>query len=382
MRREGVEPDAFSFVGLLNACASVCALEEGRRLHQQIIDRELETDMFVNSSLVDMYAKCGSIVDAKRAFDKMSTKNVVLWNALLGGYAMHGHAKEALEHFEQMVDGGVEVDRVTFLSLLSACGHAGLVDEGLYYFSSMGKDHGISPTVKHYACVVDLLGRAGRLHEAEDLIETMPCAPDATVWMSLLGACTVYGNVEVGEGIAKQVLETHPGESAGYVLLSNLYASAGKWESRASTQRLRTEKGVEKQPGRTWIEINNEVHSFRVDERNHPRLNEIYVELRSLYTKMAEIGYVPDTGFVLRDLEEEEKVSRLEHHSEKLAIALGLISTPPGTPLRIYKNLRVCGDCHTATKFISKVTGRTIIVRDANRFHHFEDGHCSCGEYW
>ncbi|CAM6093772.1 unnamed protein product [Calypogeia fissa] len=382
MRQEGVEPDAFSFVGILNACASVSALEEGRRVHQHIIYRGMESDVFVNSSLVDMYAKCGSIADARRVFGKISTQNVVPWNAMLGGYALHGHAKEALGHFEQMAAEGVEVDMVTFVSLLSACSHAGLVDEGLYYFETMGSVHGIYPSIKHYACMVDLLGRAGRLQEAEDLVEAMPCEPDVTVWMSLLGACRVHGNLELGERIAKQILELHPENSAGYVLLSNIYAAAGKWDSRASIQRLRTDKGVEKQPGRTWIEVNNEVHSFRVDDQDHPQLTEIYAELRRLSTQIREIGYVPDTRFVLHDVEEEHKISLLGHHSEKLAIAFGLISTPPGTPLRIYKNLRVCGDCHTATKFISMAVGRSIIVRDANRFHHFEDGFCSCRDYW
>jgi pentatricopeptide repeat protein len=256
------------------------------------------------------------------------------------------------------------------------------VDEGLRYFETMTSMYNISPTVEHYAVMVDLLGRAGRLNEAEDLIKMMPCEPSASVWKSLLGACRIHGNVEMAERIAKRVLEIDPGDAAGYVMLSNIYAAAGKWDKSANVHKQRLERGVKKQPGRTWIEVNKRMHSFTVDDQNHPQIVAIRAELKKLAVQMEEIGYVPDTKFVLHDVEEEEKVARLCHHSEKLAIAFGLISTPPGTSLRIFKNLRICGDCHNATKFISRIVGRTIIVRDAHRFHHFEDGYCSCRDYW
>jgi hypothetical protein len=230
--------------------------------------------------------------------------------------------------------------------------------------------------------MVDLLGRAGRLHEAENMIMAMPCEPHVAPWMALLGACRIHGNVEMGERVAKQILELDPENSAGYVLLSNIYAAAGNMHLSKNVEQQRKERGVKKQPGRTWIEVNNEVHTFVVDDQDHPQMIEIRAELKRLYGQMQEAGYVPDTKFVLHDVEEEEKVYHLCHHSEKLAIAFGLISTPPGTTLRIFKNLRVCGDCHTSTKFIAKIVGRAIIVRDANRFHHFECGVCSCRDYW
>ncbi|CAK9204512.1 unnamed protein product, partial [Sphagnum troendelagicum] len=376
------KPDYVTFMGILSACASVAALEEGRHIHKQIIRSSCESNVCVGTSLIDMYSKCGSIEDAWSVFNKMATRNVATWNAMLGGYAMHGHGKDALEHFEQMCLEGVEPDRVSFLVLLSACSHAGLLDEGLCYFESMGPVYSIPATLELYACMVDLLGRAGHLHEAEDLVKAMSCEPDIYVWVALLGACRVHGEVEMGERIAKQVLELNPGDAAGYVLLSNIYAAAGKWDLRANIQRQRLRMGVKKDPGQTWIEVNSEVHTFTADDQNHPQISEIHAELKKLSRQMNDVGYVPNTKFVLRDVEEEEKVTRLWHHSEKLAIAFGLISTPPGTPLRIFKNLRVCGDCHTATKFISKLVGRAIIVRDANRFHHFENGLCSCRDYW
>ncbi|CAM6033764.1 unnamed protein product [Sphagnum compactum] len=383
MQQEGLIPDSFTFVQLLNACASLRALESGRQIHAQIIQSGCECNIFVESGLIDMYAKCGSLADArKKVFNKMTTRDVVAWNTMLGGYAMHGLAKEALELLERMCKEGVEVDNVTLVALLSACSHLGLVDEGMHYYESMGLVYGISSTVEHYACMVDLLGRAGHLDEAEDLIKTMPFEPNVAVWKALLGACRVCGNVEMGERIAKEVIDLDPGNSAGYVLLSNIYAAAGKWDISADIQCQRLERGVKKEPGRTWIEVNNEMHSFMVDDQGHPHITEIHAKLRKLSAQMEEIGYVPDTRFVLHDVDEEEKALQLCYHSEKLAIAFGLISTPPGTSLRIFKNLRICGDCHTATKFISRIVGRTIIVRDAHRFHHFEDGYCSCRDYW
>ncbi|CAK9238416.1 unnamed protein product [Sphagnum troendelagicum] len=399
MQQEGMIPDRFTFVPVLNACASLEALEEARHIHAQIIKSGYESDIYVGSSLVDMYAKCGHIEDARQVFDRMPTCDVVACNAMILGHVKCGQGERALELFQQMQSEGVEPkalqlfqemqhegvepNLVTFIGVLNAsCSHAGLVDEGVHFFESASLVYSVCAAVEHYACMVDLLGRAGCLGEAESLITTMPCEPSGSVWNALLGACRIYGNVEMGERIAKRVLESDPGNAAGYVLLSNIYAAAGKWDSSANVHRQRLERGVKKEPGRTWIEVNNEVHSFIVNDEEHPQISEIHAELKRLSVPMNNLGYVPDTRFVLHDVEEEEKVSRLCHHSEKLAIAFGLISTPPGTSLRIFKNLRVCGDCHTATKFISKIVGRVIIVRDANRFHHFENGLCSCRDYW
>ncbi|KAH8944737.1 hypothetical protein BDL97_12G000400 [Sphagnum fallax] len=382
MQQEGVQPNHVTFVGVLNACASVIALEEGRRVHQQIIQSGLESDVFVGSSLVDMYAKCGSIEDACRVFNKMPSRNVVTWTAMLGGCAMHGHGREALRHFEQMCDEGVQPNDITFVCVLSACSHAGLVDEGMCLYASMIRDYMIPAKLEHYTCMVDLLGRAGHLQEAENMIMAMPCKPQAASWRALLGACRIHGNVGMAERVAKQILEMEPENAAVYVLLSNIYAAAGNRHLCENVERQRKERGAKKQPGRTWIEVNNEVHTFVAQDQDHPQMIEIHAELQRLSGLMHNAGYVPCTELVLDDVEEEEKVSHLCHHSEKLAIAFGLINTATGTPLRIRKNLRVCKDCHTSAKFISKIVRRAIMVRDANRFHHFEDGVCSCMDYW
>jgi len=242
-------------------------------------------------------------------------------DCMLNGYAMHGCSKEALQHFECMCEEGVEVNEVTFICLLSACSDAGLVDENsLHYFSLMASDYNKSVNQEHYACMVDILGCSGLLGEAEDLIKTMACEPSAAVWMALLGACRVHGDVEKAEQILKKVLELDPENAAGYVLLSNIYAATDKRDLSANVERWRRERGVKKLPGCTWIEVNEEVHTFVVDDQDHPQMTEIHAELWRLSGQMHDAGYVQDTRFVLHDVHEEEKLFHLCHHSKNLAI--------------------------------------------------------------
>jgi pentatricopeptide repeat protein len=219
MQQEGVQPDSVTIVAVLNACASVVALEEGRSVHEQIVEHGWDSDIFVMNSLIDMYAKCGSMEDAWRVFSKMPSRDVVTWTVILGGCAMHGHGKEALKLFEWMCKEGVQPDDVTFVCLLSACSHAGLVDEGMHCFALMSTVYGISTKLEHYTCMVDLLGRAGHLQKAENLVMAMPCKPHVAAWMALLGACRIHGNVEMAERVAKRFLELEPENAAGYVLL-------------------------------------------------------------------------------------------------------------------------------------------------------------------
>jgi hypothetical protein len=230
--------------------------------------------------------------------------------------------------------------------------------------------------------MVDILGRAGYLEEAHDFINSMPIQPDATVWGSLLGACRNYMNIRLGELVAKHLLQSCSENAAHYVLMSNIYAAAGRWDDVAKVRKMMKDRGVEKNPGCSWIEINNKLYAFLAEDRAHPQMHKIYAKLDELFGQMKEAGYVPDTNFVLRNVEEEQKEYFLCYHSEKLAIAFGLINTSDRTPIRIAKNLRVCGDCHSAIKFISNIVERNIVVRDANRFHHFKDGLCSCGDFW
>ncbi len=239
MQREGVQPGPVTFAGVLNACASIVALEEGRDVHEQVIQSGCESNAFVGTSLVDMYVKCGSMEDALRVFNKLPSLNVVSWTAMLKGYAIHGHGKEALGHFERMCEEGVEVNGVTFVCLLSACSHVGLVDEGLHFFESMGSVYSIAAAVEHYSCMVDLLGRAGHLQKAEDIIKVMSCEQSIVVWKALVGACRMHGDVELGERISELVLKADPGNAASYVMLSNIFAAAGKWDLSEAVQHQR-----------------------------------------------------------------------------------------------------------------------------------------------
>eukprot|EP01018_Ginkgo_biloba_P036720 Gb_30661 [translate_table: standard] len=382
MQQTSAKIDKFTFSSVLRACASLAALEQGKQVHAQITQTGFEMDTFVGSAVIYMYAKCGSIEDARKVFDDTSQGCSVSWNAMIAGYAQHGQGKEALQLFEQMQEAGIKPDHITFVGVLSACSHVGLVDAGRHYFDSIECDYGIIPRMEHYACVVDILGRAGHLDEAGDFISKMPFKPDAMVWRTLLGACRNHGNMELGKHAAECLLELEPHEDAAYVLLSNIYAAHGMWDDRAKVRKLMRDKGLRKEPGCSWIEVKKMVHAFIVEDRSHPQTQEIYAKLDELMGQMKAVGYVPDTSFVLHDVEQEKKEHNLCYHSEKLAIAFGIISIPLGTPIRVIKNLRVCGDCHTAIKFISKIAEREILVRDANRFHHFKYGLCSCGDYW
>jgi pentatricopeptide repeat protein len=301
---------------------------------------------------------------------------------MIVGYAMHGCGKEALEVFEKLQHSGTKPNHITLVGVLSACCHSGLVDEGLKYFDRMIRDYDIAPEVEHYCCMVDVLGRAGRLDQALNFINRMPTKPTADVWGSLLGSCRIHKNLELGEHVAEQLFELDPKNAAHYVLLSHIYAEAGRWDGVEKVRKMMRDRRVKKTAGCSWVEINNKMYAFSTGDRSHPWTEEIYAMLDGLSGQMKEAGYVADTNFVSHDVQEEQKQHILCYHSEKLAVAFGVISLPPRTPIRIVKNLRVCGDCHSAIKFISKIVQREIVVRDANRFHHFKDGHCSCGDYW
>lgn len=244
------------------------------------------------------------------------------------------------------------------------------------------KRYNIEPGISHYVTIVDLLGRAGLLNEALRFINEMPIQPTAAVWGALLGACRMHKNVEMGSFAAERVFELDPHDSGPHVLLSNIYASGNRWRDAAKVRKLMKESGVKKEPACSWVEIQNTVHMFVASDDSHPQMGAIYKKWEEISARIKEIGYVPDTSHVLFYMDEQEREVKLQYHSEKLALAFALLNSPHGSTIRIKKNIRVCGDCHSAFKFVSKVVGREIIVRDTNRFHHFYDGSCSCGNFW
>ncbi|XP_057815485.1 pentatricopeptide repeat-containing protein At4g30700 isoform X2 [Cryptomeria japonica] len=381
MQSAGVKPDTSTFASILPACAKLGALEQGTEIHRKVLESGFLSDIIV-TALVDMYAKCGSIEKAFDLFEKIHHPNVISWNTIIAGHAMHGYSKDALSLLEQMKQSSSKLDHVSFVCVLFACSHAGLVEDGCKYFSQMSNSYCIMPTVDHYVCMVDLLGRAGYLEETLNFIIKMPITPGLVVWKCLLGVCRLHKNICLGVFVSRLLFEMDPKNAEAYVLISNIYAEAGMWGDAQNVRKLMKERGIIKKPGSSWIEVDKMIHAFCVGDKSHPQTEEIYAMLEKLSLEMKAAGYIPDTRSVLNDLEKEEKELLICHHSEKLAIAFGLLNTAPGTTIRVVKNLRVCVDCHTTTKFISKIVAREIVVRDANRFHHFKNGQCSCGDYW
>ncbi|XP_020226168.1 pentatricopeptide repeat-containing protein At5g66520-like [Cajanus cajan] len=383
MREEGVEMDRFVAATMLSACTGVGALEQGKWIHGYVEKAGIVLDSKLGATIVDMYCKCGCLDEAFRVFCGLKVKGLSSWNCMIGGFAMHGKGKDAISLFSLMEEEAMVVpDGITFVNVLAACAHSGLVEEGRYYFRYMVDVRGVEPAMEHYGCMVDLLARAGRLEEAKKVVEEMPMSPDASVLGALLGACRIHGNFELGEEVGKRVIELDPGNSGRYVMLGNIYASSGKWEQVASVRKWMDERGVKKEPGFSIIEMEGVVNEFVAGGRDHPLAETIYDKVYEMLESIRVVGYVPDTDDVLHDLVEEERENPLFYHSEKLAIAYGLLKTKRGETLRVTKNLRVCKDCHQASKLISKVYGCDIIIRDRNRFHQFSNGECSCKDYW
>ncbi|XP_058105842.1 pentatricopeptide repeat-containing protein At1g08070, chloroplastic-like [Magnolia sinica] len=382
MQKSGIQADVITVVSVLQACAAQGALQQGRWIHEQIKRTKMEVNVYLGAALIHMYARCGSIEESWRVFDQMPRKDLICWTAIISGYGMHGFAEVAESLFVRMVGSGIRPDAVTFVGVLSGFSHGGMVDKGWQYFKKMLNEYSLRPGLEHYSCMVDMLGRAGRLEDAEGLVKTMAVEPDAGVWGGLLNACKIHRNVEMGERVVKEVLRVDPANAGWYVLMSNIYAMSGKWDGVAKMRLMMRERKVAKPPGWSSIEVAGQIHSFLAFDRSHPRSGEIYEFLKDLEDRMRLEGYVVETSCVLGNVDEELKEDMLCGHSERLAIAFGILSTEEGDVLRVMKNLRVCVDCHTATKFISKIARREIIVRDANRFHHFREGMCSCRDYW
>ncbi|KAL6201415.1 hypothetical protein ACLB2K_025129 [Fragaria x ananassa] len=262
MLQRGNEPDSFVCSSLLNACANLSAYEQGKQIHVHILKFGFLSDAFAGNSLVNMYSKCGSIDDAGRAFSEVPERGIVSWSAMIGGLAQHGHGKEAINMFNQMLRDGICPDHITLVSVLCACNHAGLATEARIYFESMKELFGVVPREEHYACMIDLLGRAGKIKEAMELVNIMPFQANASVWGSLLGAARIHKNVELGERAADMLFVLEPEKSGAHVLLANIYAAAGMWDKVAKMRRLMKHNQVKKEPGMSWIEVQDKVHTF------------------------------------------------------------------------------------------------------------------------
>ncbi|XP_045802075.1 LOW QUALITY PROTEIN: pentatricopeptide repeat-containing protein At1g59720, chloroplastic/mitochondrial-like [Trifolium pratense] len=384
------EPDCYTMQSVISACAGLGALSLGMWVHAYVLkkcDKNVACNVLVNSCLVDMYCKCGSLKIAKQVFEGMSYKDVNSWNSIILGFAMHGKAEEALDYFVGMAKVEKCVpNSITFVGVLSACNHSGMVNEGVMYFEMMTKEYNIEPSLVHYGCLVDLYARAGNIQEALNVVSEMPMKPDAVIWRSLLDTCCKQNaSVELSEEMANHVFESEGSVCGGaYVLMSKVYASASRWNDVGLVRKLMNDKGVSKEPGCSLIEINGVAHEFFAGDTTHPQSKDIYKFMNDIEEKLESIGYLPDySGAPLIDEINEGKQNLcMRLHSERLAIAYGILNSKPGMPIRLFKNLRVCNDCHKVTKLISRIYNVEIIVRDRVRFHHFKDGSCSCMDYW
>ncbi|RVW77319.1 Pentatricopeptide repeat-containing protein [Vitis vinifera] len=385
MRISNVGFDGFTLVSLLSSCAHVGALHMGVQMHRFAGERRLVENIFVGNALIDMYAKCGSLASALSIFNSMPKRDVFTWNSMIVGYGVHGRGDEAITFFGSMLMAGVRPNSITFLGLLCGCSHQGLVKEGVQYFHMMSSEFNLKPGIKHYGCMVDLFGRAGKLKEALEVIRSSPSQHDPVLWRTLLGSCKIHRNVEIGEMAMRNLVQLGSLGAGDCVLLSGIYAEAKDLQGVARMRKLIQSRGIKTTPGWSWIEVGDQVHRFVVDDKSHPDSREIYRKLEEVIHRASLVGYAMEESSLVAAPESNTQEycweTSTSYHSEKLAIAYGLARTPEGTSLLIVKNLRVCRDCHNFTKFVSKAFDREIIVRDRVRFHHFRGGHCSCKEF-
>lgn len=372
-------PDPVTLVGVLSSCANLGAPKVGSEVEQKIERSGFGFNRFLQNALINMHARCGNLMRARAIFNDMPEKNLVSWTAIIGGYGMHGQGEIAVQLFDEMIRAGIHPDGTAFVSVLSACSHAGLTDRGLGYFNAMERNYGLRPGSEHYSCIVDLLGRAGRLKEARELIESMSEEPDGAVWGSLLGACKIHRNVELAELAFQRVIKLEPTNIGYYVLLSNIYSEADNMEGILRVRVMMRERKLRKDPGCSYVEYEGKTHLFLAGDRSHPQTEGIYAMLDRLEDLIREIDKPKEND---HDRRNSEFVSSMGVHSERLAIAFALLNSGVGTEILVTKNLRVCGDCHLFIKLVSKIVDRQFVVRDATRFHHFRNGVCSCNDYW
>lgn len=374
------KPDDVTCFLALKCCGSLNSLQWGEKVHMYIQEEGLINETNVCNSLIAMYSRCGCVEKAYEVFKQMADRDVGSWSAMISGLARSGHGRDAIEAFKLMKMEGIRPGDHTFTGLLSACSHSGLLDEGRMIFQAMELDFGVKPNLHHYGCMVDLLGRAGFLHEAYELILSMRFKPDAAMWRTLLGACRIHGNYVLGEKLFDHLAEFKAQEAGDYILLLNIYSSCGNSEKVMEVRKLMKEKGIHTTPACSTIELKGKVHKFLADDASHPRAKEIYETLAEINQQLRIGGYVAEITAEMKS--RKEQLPALSYHSEKLAIAFAILSTPPGTTIRVAKDLRICVDCHNFCKILSAVYNRRVVIRDRNRFHHFRGGLCSCNDYW
>ncbi|CAO2821575.1 unnamed protein product [Amaranthus hypochondriacus] len=385
MVSRNVRSTVYSVSGAIAASTELASFEQCRVIHGHGIVTGLIKAVYVSTGLVTAYGKCGMVLEARRVFDEsLQVMNIVGWNAMMASYAQQGDNASVLELFDSLESRGLVADDFSFLAILTALYNAGLADETERWIKLMKVKYGVIPSLEHYTCLVGALGRVGRLDDAERIAMTMPVKPDAGVWRVLLSASAAHGNADVAWRMSKRLLKLDPYDDSAYVIAANTFSASGRWNEAANVRKMMNNVRVKKEGGRSWMEVRGKVHVFLAGDNEHERIEDIYAKLAELMKGIEKLGYVPNWSEMLHDVEQGEKREGLSYHSEKLALAFGVLSgaAPPGKPLRILKNLRICRDCHEAFKYFSRLLEREIIVRDVNRYHRFVGGSCTCGDYW
>ncbi|KAM7501939.1 hypothetical protein LguiB_000843 [Lonicera macranthoides] len=380
---ESMGVDEFAYAAVLGVCGMLGFHSMGEQIHCCILKSGFLSDTWVANVLIRMYCKCGYMMDAIRVLDNMPRHDIASYNGLMAGHILNWEGNEALALWAEMEKTGVQPDSVTFSLIISAYRYtnSNLVDECLRLFDSMKSKYEIEPTSEHYASLVSVLGYWGLLKEAEEMINTMPFEPEVSVWRALLDSCRIRLNSNIGKRAAKQILAMDPQDPSTYILVANLYSASARWHCSETVREEMREKGFKKRPSQSWIFNQNKIHLFYARDESHYQSKDIYSGLEILIVECLKAGYVPDTNFVLHEVEEYQKKDFLFYHSAKLAVTYGLLMNRPGKPIRVMKNILLCGDCHTFFKYVSIVTKREIHVRDGSGFHRFLDGCCSCKNY-
>ncbi|XP_076899555.1 pentatricopeptide repeat-containing protein At3g49170, chloroplastic-like [Bidens hawaiensis] len=375
LQRSGLKPDLFTLSSVLTVCSNLVALEQGEQVHAQTIKTGFLSDVVVGTALVNMYSKCGSIKKASKAFVEMTSRTLISWTSMITAFAQHGLYLQALDLFNDMRLAGDRPNKVTFVGVLSACSHAGMVDEGLRYFEMMEHEYKIVPVMDHYGCVIDMFVRLGRLEEAFEFVKKMEVEPNEFIWSLLVAGCRSHGNLELGFYAAEQLLLLSPKDPETYIMLLNMYVSAGRWKDASKVRKAMKDDTVMKLKDWSWISIKDKVYSFKPDDT---QFEEVDVLLRYLLEKSRSLRY--EWKETPENEESEDKEARV-HHSEEFAVVFGLLKTEKPAAVRVVKSTSMCRDCHSFIKIVSVLTQREIVVKDSKRLHRFDNGKCSCGDF-
>ncbi|KAL4278946.1 hypothetical protein GQ457_03G038500 [Hibiscus cannabinus] len=371
-------PNSVTILSILPGCANLIAAKKVKEIHGCILRRNLEFVLSISNSLIDTYAKSGNILYSRKIFEGMPTQDIISWNSIIGGYVLHGCSDAALDLFNQMRKLGLKPNRGTFLSVILAHGIAKKVDEGKHIFSSIIDNYEIIPAIEHYSAMIELYGRSGRLGEAMEFIEDMPIEPDSSVWTSLLTASRIHQDIALAVLAGERLLDLEPGNVLVNQLMFQIYSLSGKLDEFSKVRKLGKEHTLRGSLGQSWIEVRNMVHKFVTGDQSKPSSNLLHSWVQKVTKEVNVDGR--HGGFFI---EEEEKEETGGVHSEKLALAFALIGSPSSPKsIRIVKNTRMCRNCHLTAKHVSLKFGCEIYLSDTNCFHHFKNGHCSCGDYW